>query len=145
MDELTESRELPAVMPRREDAVDVAAFDGEFVVYDSRAGQAHLIGGFDAVVFDACDGVTTSAALLDEVLGAFADAERTDRPQRDDVEQAIASALDGLAGAGVLEGTDDVPPPCVGCGRKRTHRPPGLLGRLLGDRPPRNTARARRT
>jgi hypothetical protein len=88
----------PGLLPRRRGDVDVAGFDTAFVVFDPRCMQVHLIEGFGAVVFDACDGETQANTLLDEVC----DVTGWDRPTADtEVEAALAQ----LVGLGLLEGT----------------------------------------
>lgn len=94
----------PDLLPRRHADVDVAGFDTAFVVFDLRCLQVHLIDGFGAVVFDACDGETQRATLLAEVC----EATRWDRPM---AEAEVEAMLRQLVDLGLLEGTTPVERP----------------------------------
>jgi hypothetical protein len=86
------------LLPRRHGDIDVAGFDTAFVVFDPRCMQVHLIDGFGAVVFDACDGETPRKTLLDEVC----DVTGWDRLKG---EAEVEATLGQLMGLGLLEGT----------------------------------------
>jgi hypothetical protein len=106
--------ELPEVLPDRNSDVEVAAFDTEFVVFDPRNRMAHRLEGQHALVFDACDGSTRTAALLAELHEAGAG-------DVDEVRAMLTERLAELADLGLLVGTDaPPPPPCLGCGGART-------------------------
>ncbi len=85
-------------LPRRHAEVDVAAFDMAYVVFDPRCMQVHLVDGFGAVVFDACDGDTTRSALLAEVC----EVTGWDAPT---AATEVDRALGQLITLGLLEGT----------------------------------------
>lgn len=99
------SDELPTVLPRRHADVEVAEFDTEYVVFDPRCNEVHLITGLAAVVFDACDGVTPTAQLVEEI-------EELLQIPGDAVAREVVSALDQLRRIGILRGTapTDRPP-----------------------------------
>jgi hypothetical protein len=86
------------LLPRRHDELEVAEFDGEFVVFDPRCMDVHLIGNLTAVVFDACDGRSRRSDLISDLVdvvgldGAAA-------------ERAVTDSLDALAQRGLIAGT----------------------------------------
>lgn len=89
---------LPDVLPARHPDLEVAEFDTEYVIFDPRCSEVHLIEGVTAIVFDACDGSTPLADLVEEfsdVLGIDASVVRIQ----------VAEALVALASVGALEGT----------------------------------------
>ncbi len=62
------SHSLPDELPACHPDLEVAGFEGELVVFDTRTNQVHMIRDTFAVVFDACDGTTASSALVDELV-----------------------------------------------------------------------------
>lgn len=64
---ITVSEPLPASLPARRDDLEIAEFDTEVVVWDPVAKMVHHLQGLAAIVFDACDGATRSAELVDEI------------------------------------------------------------------------------
>lgn len=96
---------LPEVLPSRHPEIEVAEFETEYVIFDPRCSEVHLIAGLTAVVFDACDGSTIVVDLVEEfreTLGLEFEASRSQ----------IAEALRVLSGIGALDGTTpaDRPP-----------------------------------
>jgi hypothetical protein len=122
------SDDLPTVLPERRTDVLVADFGSEYVVLDPVNALVHHFAGGLAAVFNACDGVTTSAELLAEARDAGV-------PDLDEFRGFMGEALDFLAGFGLLVGTHlvtadariddgerDEPPPCLGCGKATNDR-----------------------
>ncbi len=104
---------MPAgVLPRWHDGVEVAEFETELVVLETRSRQVHLLGPLASLVFDACDGSTRVDELVDEIAEWRPD-------ERDSIAGAVTATLLELGGLGLLEGIEPAPPPppCVGCGR----------------------------
>ena len=95
---------LPDVMPVRHRDVEVAEFDTEFVVFDPGCNDVHRLVGVTAVVFDACDGVTSAVELVGELVAVL---EMPDDEARLLVEQAI----DELTRVGALHGSEASNPP----------------------------------
>lgn len=107
---------MTTVLPRRHPDIEVAEFDTEFVVFDPSVGQVHRIAGLEAAVFDACDGVTTVDALVDEL--------ELEGPAE------VTSSLERFRQLGLLEGTvAEPPPPCYGC-QGLVDPPPATTWRL---------------
>jgi PqqD family protein of HPr-rel-A system len=97
-------------MPARNSGLEIAEFGHEFVVFDPRCGQVHLLSELTAVVFDACDGHTPVAELCRELVEAGVAG-----PQA--AEEMLVGVLEEFCALGLLEGTEWIPPPpCVGCG-----------------------------
>ena len=90
---------LPDALPARHRGIEVAEFDAEFVAFDPRCSEVHLLSGMAAVVFDACDGSTPTAVLVDELVELL-------ELSQPDAETAVRDALGELAAVGALEGTD---------------------------------------
>ena len=88
----------PTALPRHHHDIEVASFPEEFVVFDARCMQVHHIDGLPAVVFDACDGVTTSRSIADEIAEALG---VTPEEARLGVEQSVQH----FAALGLLEGS----------------------------------------
>jgi PqqD family protein of HPr-rel-A system len=102
---MREDGPVPDLLPRRHADVEIAAFDTSFVVFDPRCMQVHLIDGFGAVVFDACDGNTSREMLTAEVGDATGWDPSTAATE---VDAMLAQLVD----LGLLEGTtpQDRPP-----------------------------------
>ena len=100
---------LPDVLPARHPDVDVAEFETVWVVFDSRVEQVHVLSGAGAMVFDACDGVTRSSVVVDEMVdGGFG--------STDEARRVVDGVLQELACLGLLEGSEPTStPPCLGC------------------------------
>ena len=95
---------LPEVLPARHPDVEIAEFDTEFVVFDPRCNDVHRMVGLTAVVFDACDGVTTLASLVGEVASVL---ETSDQQALTLIEQALAE----ITRVGALQGSEPLKPP----------------------------------
>jgi hypothetical protein len=89
---------LPERMPERRPDLEIAEFDHEFIVFDPDAKQVHLVEGFLAIVFDACDGAT----LTEHLLGELADALPGDQEPIGTAE--VEAALAQLGALGLLTG-----------------------------------------
>jgi len=89
------SRDL---LPRRHAELEVAEFDDEYVVFDSRCMDVHLIGGLTAVVFDACDGVSRRSALVDDLVQLL-DLDRSS------ARRMVTDNIEALKLRGLLTGT----------------------------------------
>lgn len=101
--------ELPEVMPARHEALEVAEFETELVVFDPRSDQVHLLEGFSAVVFDACDGESLPDGLVADVV-------EVGGVDVDQAKGAVARTLVELGVLGLLAGTEPATSlPCVGC------------------------------
>ena len=102
---------MPAMstMPARNAVIEIAEFDDGTVVFDPRVSVVHLLEDLPAVIFDACDGMTSIDEFvveLSEALGA------TTANAREHVEVSLRSFAD----LGLLDGTEpEVEPPCIGC------------------------------
>ncbi len=57
-------------LPARRAGLEIAEFDTELVVWDPTSKMVHHLEGIAAIVFDACDGSTRTAELLDEIADA---------------------------------------------------------------------------
>lgn len=97
------------VLPQRHAHLEIAEFGTELVVYDPQVHMVHLLSGFQALLFDACDGATATEVLVDE----FVEAGVGDREQ---VLDALRIAFIDLVTLALL--ADHEPPdgpPCIGC------------------------------
>ncbi len=97
------------VLPARHAHLEIAEFGTELVVYDPQVHMVHLLSGFQALLFDACDGSTATEALVAE----FVEAGVGDREQ---VLDALRIAFIDLVTLALL--VDHEPPdgpPCLGC------------------------------
>ncbi|MEQ1699003.1 MAG: HPr-rel-A system PqqD family peptide chaperone [Ilumatobacteraceae bacterium] len=95
-------------MPHRVD-MPTAVFDDAYVVLDAVTAETHLLETTTAVVFDACDGVTTSAELIDDFVVGLGVEPAT-------AVALIEESLASLSDLGLLRGTErQAPPPCIGC------------------------------
>ena len=97
------------VLPQRHAHLEIAEFGTELVVYDPHVHMVHFLSGFQALLFDACDGATATEALVDE----FVEAGVGDREQ---VLDALRLAFIDLVTLALL--ADHEPPdgpPCIGC------------------------------
>ena len=93
------------LLPLRNQAVEVAKFDPDLVVFDPRCKQVHLLERVTAVVFEACDGITTRQQLL----AAMAAAQEF---SVQDADLRVRKALAKLARLGLLQDTEyQVQPP----------------------------------
>jgi hypothetical protein len=96
--------DLPEVLPARHPDLEVAEFETEFVVFDAANRMVHHLEGVQALVFDACDGMTSAESIGGELAAAG-------------LGGRFADAFSELVALGLLEGTTPVePPPCLGCG-----------------------------
>lgn len=100
-----------ALLPARHPRLEVAGFEVECVVFDPLVNRVHHLRELAAVVFDACDGTTTTASLVDELCEVL-------EVEPAAAQAAIESALESLREAGLLVGSEPPPdpPPCIGCG-----------------------------
>ena len=93
------------LLPSRNEALEVAEFDAELVVFDPRCKQVHLLDGLAAVVFGACDGVTARRELLTDMVQVL-------ELSVDDADVRVLEILAAFEGLGLLEGTEyEEPPP----------------------------------
>lgn len=114
---------LPEVLPAQSLEIEIADFDVEIVVYDPRVKIVHLLTHATALVFDSCDGVTTSQALIAEFVDAGAG-------EPDEVAALIELSLAELSALGLLDGSEpSMPPPCLGCESETSSR--GRFRRLI--------------
>lgn len=100
----------------------VAEFELEYVVFDPRSRMAHHLVREHAVVFEACDGHSSPAPLVADLVEAGHGTEQ-------EIVVLLAESLAELTGLGLLEGGEPpAPPPCVGCGSRQAqsngHRRP---------------------
>jgi hypothetical protein len=102
------------VLPRRTDGLEVAEFGSELVVLDLRCRQVHLLDGATAVVFDACDGVTSATELQQEFVKVLS-------LDPDAADLMVGVALDALRGSYLLTGHD--PPPTEVTTSRQRRRP----------------------
>ncbi|MEM8619420.1 MAG: PqqD family protein [Actinomycetota bacterium] len=86
--------------PRAVDDVEIAAFDGEIVVFHVGPSVVHKLPGAIGAVWLMCDGETTVAELSPQLTELFglADDDGTD------LDQTVHSALTQLARNGLLAG-----------------------------------------
>ena len=93
------------LLPARNQLIEIAEFDADVVVFDPRCKRVHLIEGLAAVVFDACDGVTTRHDLLTDMVAAL-------DVSADEADRRVQESLDSFKVLGLLAGTEfDEPPP----------------------------------
>ena len=85
-------------MPRKRDDVMVAEFDAELVVLVAGARMAHHLDEGLSLVLDSCDGLTATAAVIEEVADATCDSNEA-------VEEWLRSALGQLNSLGMLTPT----------------------------------------
>lgn len=106
------------ILPRRHPVLEVAEFPVEQVVFDPRSNRVHHVRDLAAVVFDACDGVTSVAALAEEIAEATAG-------DHEAIVGNVRLVLQAFAVEGLLEGTEPepAPPPCLGCEETSGGRP----------------------
>jgi hypothetical protein len=71
--------------------VEVAVFDGEAVLFDVNASMVHHLNAVPAATWLCCDGETTVADMLDELIETFS----VDDPA--DIETLTAAMHDSLA------------------------------------------------
>ena len=86
------------MLPRRNPDLEVSEFDGEFVVFDPRCMDVHLVSDVTAVVFDACDGTSSRTSLVDDLVELL----DIDRSAADGM---VSDSLVALERTGLLAGT----------------------------------------
>lgn len=91
--------ERPIDRPQRRDDLTVVVLDGEAVIYDERSEELHHLNTPATVVFEMCDAETTVEQMAAEIAEAFG-------MDATDVEPDVRTAVDSLAEAGLLEGTE---------------------------------------
>ncbi len=87
--------ELPEIMPRKRDEAMVADFDTELVVLVPEVRQAHLLDEGLSLVLDSCDGTTSTADVISEVVDATGETPEA-------VAAWLLDALDQLDGLNML-------------------------------------------
>lgn len=90
---------VTGALPARRADLEVAEFDTEYVVYDPRGQRVHRLSGLAAVVFDACDGVTSHSHLIGEVQTVL-------DVSSDEAAHVVEDALTRLGQAGLLAVAD---------------------------------------
>lgn len=86
---------LPEVFPDCSERLLKAEFDTEMVVWAKGTTRAHHLDGLAAILLDACDGVTRSAAFIDEVAEVTGCEHET-------AAQAVDDAWRLLIGSGLV-------------------------------------------
>jgi len=94
----TETTAAGDVLPLRHADLEVAGFDDEFVVFDPRCSEVHVVSNVTAVVFDACDGKSSRADLIRDLVDVAG-------LGRSDATRAVDESLAALARRGLLVGT----------------------------------------
>ncbi len=83
-------------MPKRRELPSMPA-GNESIVRDPGSGQVHFLNATAAIVWECCDGRTTTGECAARIRGAF------DVPADADLAADIGATLDGFAGKGMLE------------------------------------------
>src|SRR3972149_98176 len=83
--------------PKRRGDLLLREVEEELLLFDPRTGEASLLNGTAAAIFDLCDGLTPLAALAEEVLGVLSADPETGRA---DVQRIIEE----LTGMGLIGG-----------------------------------------
>lgn len=82
--------------PKRRGDLLLREVEEELLLFDPRTGEASLLNGTAAAIFDLCDGLTPLAAMAEEILGVLsADPETV----RADVQRIVEE----LTGMGLIE------------------------------------------
>ncbi len=81
--------------------VEVAVFEGEAVLFDVNASMVHHLNAVPAATWLCCDGETTVAEMIDELVETFALTEPTDI---ETLTTAVHDSLARFASEGLLVG-----------------------------------------
>ena len=93
---------MARVKPLARTDLDVVEIDGEAVVYDPHARQAHYLNHSAALVFGLCDGETTILDMADAIGDLY------EMPV-DEVESQVRTLLRDLRKLGLIEGSKQQP------------------------------------
>lgn len=97
------------MLPTRNADIEFASFDSDIVAYDTRTALVHLVSGLQAVLLDACDGVTATDAFIEDAVSAGLG-------DQSDVTQLLLDAFVDLVDLALLDGFEPAGgPPCIGC------------------------------
>jgi Coenzyme PQQ synthesis protein D (PqqD) len=93
---------MARVKPRARTDLDVVEVEGEAVVYDPSARQAHYLNHSAALVFSLCDGETTIFDMADAIVDVY-------EMPFDEVDSQVRKLLRDLRQLGILEGSAQTP------------------------------------